>query len=75
MNRRRLLQIIAGLPLANGLLQRTFAAGQMYSPDISPASDRSGVAVRGELEATRSRPRGTPHQGAFAARRLRRRNT
>ena len=28
MNRRRLLQIIAGLPLANGLLQRTFAAGQ-----------------------------------------------
>src|SRR5271168_484950 len=28
MNRRRLLQIIAGLPLASGLLQRTFAAGQ-----------------------------------------------
>ena len=43
------------------------------APDISPASDRSGVAVRGELEATRSRRRGTSHQGAFAARRLCRR--
>ena len=32
MNRRRLLQIIAGLPLANGLLQRTFAAGQTAPP-------------------------------------------
>jgi FAD/FMN-containing dehydrogenase len=32
MNRRRLLQIIAGLPFANGLLQRTFAAGQTAPP-------------------------------------------
>jgi FAD/FMN-containing dehydrogenase len=35
MNRRRLLQIMAGLPLANGLLQRTFAAGQ-----TAPATSR-----------------------------------
>jgi FAD/FMN-containing dehydrogenase len=32
MNRRRLLQIIAGLPLADGLLQRTFAAAQTAPP-------------------------------------------
>jgi FAD/FMN-containing dehydrogenase len=32
MNRRRLLQIIAGLPLTNGLLQRTFAAGRTAPP-------------------------------------------
>jgi hypothetical protein len=32
MNRRRLLQIIDGLPLANGLVQRTFAAGQTAHP-------------------------------------------
>jgi FAD/FMN-containing dehydrogenase len=32
MNRRRLLQIIAGLPLAKSLLQPTFAAGQTATP-------------------------------------------
>ena len=70
-SRRRLLKISAALPFMGGLARGASSCGSAAS---AGPPRRSGMAFGSELGSARSRCRGTPHQGALAACRLRRRN-
>ena len=71
MSRRRLLEILAGLPFMSGLAPRRFCRDDVT--ENARPSRRPGLAFRRKLGSARPRSRGAPDQGAFAARRLRRR--
>ena len=70
LSRRRLLEILAGLPFMSGLAPRRVGRGPA---ERARPPRRSGMAVGGKLGSAQPRSGGAPHQGALAARRLRRR--